>query len=79
MLAVMYVWLIVRRLLTARHYEVRQAASLFAIREIAACVQGDVPVDTDHLRHVLKHAPLAAVLQFLRLHRGEHQALVIEQ
>ena len=78
-LAGMYVWLIVRRLLAARQHEIRQAAALFAVREIAACVQGDDPVDTDHLRTALRNAPLAAVLQFLRLHRGDHLALVIEQ
>lgn len=78
-LAGMYVWLIVRRLLAARHHENLQAAALFAVREIAACVQGDDPVDTDHLRAALKNAPVSAVLQFLRLHRGDHLALVIEQ
>lgn len=75
----MYAWLVVRRLLAARSHEVKQAASLFAIREIAACLQVDAPVDTFHLRDVLRNAPTAAVLQFLRLHRGEQQALVVEQ
>lgn len=79
LLLVMYGWLIIRRVLAAHRQDVRQAACLFAIREIAACLQGDDPVDTDNLQAALRSAPIASVVQFLRLHRGPQQALVIAQ
>jgi hypothetical protein len=79
LLAVIAVWLLVRRVIAARRHDERQSASLFAVREIGSLVLGDGPVDLDHLRTVLQAAPIAAVLQFLRLHRGAPQALVIGQ
>lgn len=79
LLAAMSGWLLVRRWLAARRHDARQAANLFAVREIGACVLGDGPVDLEHLRATLSHAPIAAVLQVLRLYRSEQQAVVIGQ
>jgi hypothetical protein len=79
LLAVICTWLLVRRVLTARRHEAHQAANLFMVRELGSYVLGDNPVDLDHLRATLEKAPLASVLQFLRLHRGPTQALVVAQ
>ncbi len=79
LLATLSAALMIRRLLTARRQETRHAANLFAVRELASYVLGDHPVDLDHLHATLKDAPIAAVLHFLRLHRGPTQALVIAQ
>jgi hypothetical protein len=79
LLVVMFTGLFVRRLIADHRRETRQAASLFAVREIFACVQGEGPIDPEHLRAVLRAAPIEAVLQFVRLQRGDHLALVIDQ
>lgn len=79
LLAASSLGLMVRRTMTVQRAEVTEAASLFAVREIAACLHAEGPVDVDLLRDTIAAAPRAAVLQFLRLHRGEHQALVQEQ
>lgn len=71
--------LMIRRIKAARRHEGRHAANLFAVRELASYALGDNPVDLDHLRATLEDAPIAAVLQFLRLHRGATQAMVIAQ
>lgn len=79
LLAAMSVWLLVRRLWAASRHRANQAANLFRVRELTSCVVGDGPVDLDHLRLTLGHTPLAAILHFLRLHRGASQAVVIAQ
>lgn len=79
LLAAICVWLLVRRILSASRRNSAHAASLFGVRELTSCVVGDGPVDLDHLRLTLENVPLAAVLQFLRLHRGASQAVVIAQ
>lgn len=78
-LAAMSLWLLVRRLVTARQHAAQRAANLFAVREIGASVLGDGPVDLEHLRDTLAEAPITAILQVLRLYRGDQQALVIGQ
>jgi hypothetical protein len=78
-LALLCAGLMIRRLAAARRHESRHATNLFAVRELASYALGDNPVDLDHLRATLEDAPIAAVLQFLRLHRGPTQAMVIAQ
>ena len=79
LLAAICVWLLVRRTISASRRRSHDAANLFGVRELAACVLGDGPVDLDHLQHTLANMPLAAVLHFLRLHRGAPQQVVIAQ
>lgn len=78
-LALVAIWLMVRRAAAARRHEARQAADLFLVRELGSYVLGDGPIDSDHLRATLEQAPMASILQFLRLHRGHLQAQVIAQ
>lgn len=79
LLALISVWLLIRRLVSASRRRTTNAANLYAVRELSACVLGDGPVDLDHLRDTLEHLPLDAVLHFLRLHRGAPQQVVIAQ
>ncbi len=79
LLAAVSVWLLIRRLVAASRHRMSQAANLFGVRELTSCVVGDGPVDLDHLRLTLEQTPLAAIMQFLRLHRGASQAVVIAQ
>jgi hypothetical protein len=74
-----FVMLFFRRIGAERRLRTNQAASLYAIREISACFQDDWPCDTEHLRQVLQAAPLDAILQFLRVYRGMHRAIVMQQ
>ena len=71
--------LMLKRSLATRRHEARKAADLFMVRELGSYVLGDGPIDADHLRATLEQAPMAAILQFLRLHRGHVQAQVIAQ
>ncbi len=79
LLAGICAWLMVRRVLAAQRRETTQAANLFMVRELGSYVLGEHPVDLDHLRATLEQAPLQSILHFLRLHRGQTQALVIAQ
>lgn len=79
LLAAISVWLLIRRVVAASLHRMSQAANLFGVRELTSCVVGDGPVDLDHLRLTLEQTPPAAILQFLRLHRGASQAVVIAQ
>lgn len=79
LLAAIFLWLLVRRVLAAARLRNSQAANLFGVRELTSCVIGDGPVDLDHLRDTLEQTPTAAILQFMRLHRGAPQAVVIAQ
>lgn len=79
LLVAIALWLMVRRIASARRREADAAANLFMVRELSSYVLGDGPIDSDHLRATLEQAPIASVLQFLRLHRGATQAQVIAQ
>lgn len=79
LLGAIFLWLLIRRVLAASGHRNSQAANLFGVRELTSCVIGDGPVDLDHLRTTLEQTPLAAVLQFMRLHRGAPQAVVVAQ
>ena len=79
LLTAVSVWLLVRRLAAASRQRTSHVANLFGVRELTSCVVGDGPVDLDHLHLTLEHTPLAAIIQFLRLHRGASQAVVIAQ
>jgi len=78
-LLMMFVMLFFRRSGAERRLRTHQAASLYAIREISACFHDDWPCDTEHLRQVLRAAPLDAILQFLRVYRGIQRAIVMQQ
>jgi hypothetical protein len=79
LLAAIFLWLLFRRALATLRHRNSQAANLFGVRELTSCVIGDGPVDLDHLRTTLEQTPVAAALQFMRLHRGAPQAVVIAQ
>ncbi len=76
-LALCFALLMARRFRTERLREAKTASRLYALREIAACFDHDGQVDAGRLAAAVDTAPMEAVVQYLRIHRGDERTKVM--
>lgn len=76
-LALCFALLMSRRFQTERLREAKSASRLYTLREIAACFDHDGQVDADRLATAVETAPMEAVVQYLRIHRGDERTKVM--